>query len=105
LAGNYFVGTEDPGDNTVGDETQVVAVSSSGTVTGSGYKSNQGGLATKTASGAVTMGSNGIGNTGTNTVAITNGTRLFFIDQTPQSTCQQSPNPCNAAKITVVEKQ
>jgi hypothetical protein len=98
MAGNWFVGTEDPGDNTVDDESDVVTVSSSGVVTGTGYKSGQNGLRSSSPSGTASIGSNGVGNAGTNTVAITNGTKLFFIEQFPAGTG-------DPAVITVVEHQ
>ncbi len=86
LAGNYFAGTEDPGDETVTDEIGVVNISSGGTVTGGGYASGEGGVATTSPSGTVSIGSNGVGTMQYspygcpyNYVAITNGTRLFTI--------------------------
>jgi hypothetical protein len=81
MAGDYFGSTEDPGDNTVSNEIDVVSISSGGTVTGSGDKSGPKGLATESVSGTVSIGSNGVGNMGSNTVAITNGTKILFIDQ------------------------
>ena len=86
MAGDYFVGTEDPGDNTVSNEIDVVNVSSGGTVTGSGYNSWYGGLGTTSPSGAISIGSNGVGGWQYQYggcplayVAITNGTKLFLI--------------------------
>jgi hypothetical protein len=86
MAGNYFVGTEDSGDNTVSNEIDVVNVSSGGTVTGSGYNSWYGGLGTTSPSGAISIGSNGVGSwqyqyegCPLGYLAITNGTRLFLI--------------------------
>ncbi|HXY37344.1 MAG TPA: hypothetical protein VEI07_24160, partial [Planctomycetaceae bacterium] len=44
LAGNYFSGTANPGDNTVSDEIDVVKIAASGSITGVSYTSGQGGL-------------------------------------------------------------
>jgi len=88
MAGNYFVGTEDPSDNSVSNEIDVVNVSSGGTITGSGYNSSYGGLGTTSPSStisAISIGSNGVGSgqyggcQNTEYEAITNGTRIFFI--------------------------
>jgi Putative Ig domain len=81
VAGTYFFGTEDPSDNTVADEAGAVMVASNGTVTGTEDKSDQSGLSTnKAVSGTVTINANGTGDIGPSSVAITNGTKLFFVD-------------------------
>jgi len=97
LAGNYFAATEDPGDATVTLQTQVLNISSGGTVTGTGYDSGPSGLATQSVSGTISIASTGVGNTGTNTVAITNGTKIFSIEQGPAGG--------NPAVVTVIEHQ
>jgi len=89
LAANYFFGTDDPGDNTVQDQIGVVTVASSGALTGTQNSSGQSGLQLLQAvtSQPITItnldpGSNsapGTGTIGPNSVAITNGTRFFFI--------------------------
>lgn len=98
LTGKYFAGTEDPGDNTVENQALVLNVSSTGTFTGSGFKSGQDGLAAKTNNGTVAMNADGVGNVGSGTVAMTNGTMLFFIDQA-------NPSDGKPAVVGVVEKQ
>ena len=100
LAGNYFFGTEDPGDNTVTDQDGVVTIASSGSCNGTQNNSGQSGLSTGAISGcAFTItNSNGTGNAGgTNSVAITNGTKIFFYDEGGSQT--------NPAQIRVVERQ
>jgi hypothetical protein len=111
MAGNYFYGTEDPGDSTVTNEIGVLSVSSGGTVSGSEYDSGDAGLGITFPSATLSMGSNGVGSwqfpigegcQSTN-VAITNGTRVFVISQ--------SGGYCNAiplfppAVVTVLELQ
>jgi hypothetical protein len=83
VAGTYFFGTEDPGDNSINDEVGATTVtnsgSASGTVDTSGASALQPGVpfnATVTISN-----SNGTGNLGSQTVAITNGTKIFYIDE------------------------
>jgi Putative Ig domain len=99
LAGKYFYGTEDPSDNTVQDEIGVVTVASDGTINGT---SDQSGSSTPYLKSAQSLGGsfsitniNGVGNVGANTIAITNGTKLFFI-------LSDGSEP---AVIYVVEKQ
>jgi uncharacterized repeat protein (TIGR01451 family) len=90
LAGNYFFGNEDPADNTVKNQIGVVTVSSGGVITGSSNTSGQNGLqingsVTGTVSitnlGSAGNSAPGTGNVGTQTIAITNGKRLIFIDE------------------------
>jgi uncharacterized repeat protein (TIGR01451 family) len=90
LAGNYFVGNEDMGDNTVKNQMSVDTVAANGTITGTGDQSGQNGLqSNKATNGTVTItnlgsASNsapGTGNVGPQTIAITNGKRLIFIDE------------------------
>jgi hypothetical protein len=89
LAGKYFFGGEDMGDNTVQNQIGVVAVSATGVLSGTQNSSGQSGLQLlqPVTGGPVTMTNQdpsgntafGTGNIGTGTVAITNGTRFFFI--------------------------
>jgi hypothetical protein len=82
--GNYFFGTTDPADNTVTDEEGAITLASGGAVTGTSDSSDQNGLTTaKTVSGSVTLDSSGVGYVGTSnsSVAITTGTKLYFIDE------------------------
>jgi Putative Ig domain len=86
VSGNYVLGTEDPSDNTVVNEVGVVTVTgSTGATTGTADKSSgaspflQPGQAV---SGTITMNSSGVGTVGSSSsVALTNGTRLFYIDE------------------------
>lgn len=84
IAGTYILGTEDPGDNTVNLQSGVATLSSAGIISGTEDQSGLGGLQPNQAIlgiGPVSINSAGIGNVGPNTVAITNGTKLFFIDE------------------------
>jgi uncharacterized repeat protein (TIGR01451 family) len=103
LAGNYFFGDDDPGDNTVKNQVGIAVFAANGTITGTGLSSGQGGLNTASSvNGTVTItnvgsASNpapGTGNIGTQTIAITNGKRFFFIDESG-----------GAAVIRIVELQ
>ena len=82
-AGTYIFGTEDPSDNSLANKAGVESITSGGVVSGTYDQSNTSGLQSgRTVSTAVSLGSNGAGNIGTNTVAITSGSRLFSIDET-----------------------
>jgi uncharacterized repeat protein (TIGR01451 family) len=103
MAGNYFFGDDDPGDNTVKNQIGIAVFASNGTVTGTGFSSGQGGLSTASSvNGTVTItnlgsagnAAPGTGNIGANTIAITNGKRFFFIDESG-----------GAAVIRIVELQ
>ncbi|HVA93862.1 MAG TPA: immunoglobulin domain-containing protein [Candidatus Dormibacteraeota bacterium] len=103
LAGNHIFGTVNPGDSTVSNETGVAKVDTSGNVTGYAFNSNTGGLGEGDLAGggtppALTITNSplpGFGNVGSGTVAITDGTRLWFFDAGSSNT---SP-----AKINIVE--
>jgi hypothetical protein len=86
LAGAWFFGTEDPSDNQVTNTAGVLTVASNGNFTGTEDASGSGSPALQAGlsiSGTVSItNANGIGNVGPNTVAITNGAKLFFIDET-----------------------
>jgi hypothetical protein len=103
LAGNYFFGDDDPGDNTVKNQVGIAVFAANGTVTGTGFSSGQSGLSTASSvNGTVTItnlgsagnAAPGTGNIGANTIAITNGKRFFFIDESG-----------GAAVIRIVELQ
>jgi hypothetical protein len=83
VAGTYFFGTEDPGDNTVYNDVGSATVSSGGSASGKADTSMTGGLTPNVPfSATVTISnSNGTGNLGSQTVAITNGTKIFYIDE------------------------
>jgi hypothetical protein len=99
LAGNYFFGTENPGDNTVNNSVGVLTIASSGAITGTQDESGSSGLSTNALSGTTLTitNSDGAGNVGSGTIGYTNGTSFFFFDQG-----QSNDSP---AKINVIEKQ
>ena len=106
LAGNYFFGDEDPGDITVGHRAGVLTAAASGSLTGTFYENDPpngeppAGVSESQNLGgeAFSFSSDGTGTVGPNTVAITNGNRIFFFDE--GATVGSVP-----AKITVIEKQ
>lgn len=101
LAGKYFFGDEFPRDGNAPNRIGAVTVASSGATTGTEDESASAGLSTKSVSYTVTIDNAngfGTGNVGANTVAITNGTELFFFEEGAASTGPP-------ASITVVEKQ
>jgi hypothetical protein len=83
LAGKYFYSTEDPSDNTIQDETGVLTVATTGAFAGTSDQSGSSGLkAAGSAGGTISItDSSGTGNVGTDTIAITNGTKLFFMNE------------------------
>jgi len=103
LTGNYFFGDEDdPDDPTINNRVGVLSISGTGGITGSQFTSGPTtpgllSFAPVSITGVLIDNANGFGtgNVGTNTVAITDGSKLFFINET-------SGTP---ASITVVEPQ
>lgn len=82
LAGKFFFGSGEPGDNTVPDLCGVASISS-GSLQGVQDISAQSGLSLATPFNAtLSISADGSGNLGSNTVAVTNGTVLYFIDET-----------------------
>lgn len=84
VVGTYVTGTEDPGDNTVTDQSGIATLSSAGVISGTRDQSGPSGLTADqliSGVGPVSINSDGTGNFGVNTVAITNGTKLFFVDE------------------------
>jgi hypothetical protein len=83
-AGTYFFGTEDPGDNTVYDEVGAATISTSGSATGTVDSSSASGLAPGVPFNAtLTLNSSGVGSLSSiSSIAITNGTKIFYIDET-----------------------
>lgn len=83
VAGTLAFGTEDPGDNTVYNEAGSATISTSGSASGTVDLSTTGGLTPSVPfNPTVTItNSNGTGNLGSQTVAITNGTKIFYIDE------------------------
>jgi hypothetical protein len=85
LSGNFFFGSAEPGDNTVPDLSGVASISS-GNLQGVKDASAQSGLSLASPlSATLSITANGLGNLGPNTVAVTNGTTLYFIDETATS--------------------
>jgi hypothetical protein len=82
-AGTYIFGTEDPADNVATNKAGVESAASGGALTGTYDQSNTSGLQSGQAvSATVSLSSNGAGNIGPNTVAITTGSKLFSVDET-----------------------
>ncbi len=94
--GKFFFGEDDPSDNTIDNQVGTVTITpSTGVVSGSQDSSGPNGLQTaKVISGTFVVTANGTGNLGSGTVLITNGTKIFFIDEGTGA----------AAKISVVEQ-
>ena len=85
LSGNFFFGSNVPGDDTVPDLSGVASISS-GTLTGTQDASASSGLSLGSAFNAtLSINADGSGNLGASTVAVTNGTVLYFIDETGTS--------------------
>ncbi len=102
LAGNRIVGNIDPGDFTVQDITGVGQIDTSGSVTGYQYDSAFTGLTENTLGGTqapvVTISNSlqhGWGTVGGTSIAVTDGTRIWFLDP---GTGNTSP-----ASITIIE--
>lgn len=82
LSGNFYFGSSEPGDNTVPDLSGVASISS-GTFQGVRDVSAQSGLSLASSFNAtLSINADGFGSLGANTVAMTNGTALYFIDET-----------------------
>ena len=94
--GKFFFGEEDPSDNTIDNQVGTVTITpATGAVSGLQDSSGPNGLQTaKVISGTFVVTANGTGNLGSGTVLITNGTKIFFIDEGTGA----------AAKISVVEQ-
>lgn len=120
VAGSYLLGTEDPGDSTVTEQTgpslvgTTVAPGSYATAPGplgtatAAAPGNIGGPASPFAFGVLNINSDGTGNltgaSGTG-VAITNGTKIFLIVETVCGSLGCFPGyPAGAAVINVLEK-
>jgi hypothetical protein len=81
LSGNFFFGSMEPGDNTVPDLSGVVSISS-GSLTGTEDESAPAGLSLASPfSAMLSINASGSGSLGADTVAVTNGTVLYFIDE------------------------
>ena len=93
--GKFFFGEEDPSDNTINNQVGTVTITpSTGAVAGLQDSSGPNGLQlAKVISGTFVVTANGTGNLGAGTILITNGTKIFFIDEGG-----------GAAKISVVEQ-
>ena len=93
--GKFFFGEEDPSDNTIDNQVGTVTITpSTGAVSGLQDSSGPNGLQlAKVISGTFVVTANGTGNLGAGTILITNGTKIFFIDEGG-----------GAAKISVVEQ-
>jgi hypothetical protein len=84
VAGTYFFGTEAPSDNSVNNKVKAAAIAGNGSMNG---KMDVSGATSTLQSGSalnvtVAVNSDGTGTVGASTVAITNGAKIFYIDQT-----------------------
>jgi len=84
VAGTSFFGTEDPGANAVYNYVGSATISTSGSATGTADLSTTSGLTPNLPFNATVSitNSNGTGNVGSQTVALTNGTKIFYVDDT-----------------------
>lgn len=97
LSGSFFLGNNEPGDNTVPNLAGVLSISAGNF---SGTEDSSGSVAPfpvflfpgARLVGTLSINANGSGSIGTGSVAVTNGTTLYFIDE------KQA-----AAEVTVVE--
>lgn len=81
LSGNFFFGSGEPGDDTVPDLSGIAAISS-GSVTGTEDTSSSSGLSLGAAiNAALSIDSDGTGTMGPNTVLVTNGMEIYFINE------------------------
>lgn len=81
LSGNFFFGSGEPADNMV-PELSGVALISSGNLQGVQDASTESGLSLASPfTATLSINADGSGNLGANTVAVTNGTALYFIDE------------------------
>lgn len=81
LSGNFFFGGVEPADNSIPDISGVASISA-GNVIGTKDASTASGFSLGSAfSAPLSVNSNGLGNLGPNTVAVTNGTLLFFLNE------------------------
>lgn len=82
LSGNFFFGSGEPGDNTAPGLSGVASISS-GNLQGVQDIGAQSGLSLANPfNAALSINADGSGNLGANTVAVTNGTVLYLIDET-----------------------
>jgi hypothetical protein len=84
VAGTYFFGTEAPGDNSVNNKAEAATIAGNGSMSG---KMDVSGATATLQTGAalnvnVSINPDGTGTVGASTVAITNGAKIFYIDET-----------------------
>lgn len=83
LSGNFFFGSKEPGDPTVPDSVGAASIAG-GNVLGTEDLALPSGFSLAAPfSAPLTIQADGTGDLGPNTVAVTNGTRLFFINEAP----------------------
>ena len=81
LSGNFFFGSGEPGDATVPGVSGIASISS-GNLTGTEDTSSASGLSLAAAiQAAVSINPDGTGTMGPNTVLVTNGTEIDFINE------------------------
>jgi hypothetical protein len=88
VSGSFVVGTNGPGDNTVPDIAGVASISA-GSVSGTEDTAAPSSLTLGTSfSGSLAISADGTGTLGANTVAVTNGTVLYYIDEANDAPAQ-----------------
>lgn len=88
LSGNFVFGTSEPGDNTVPGIAGVASISAGG-VSGTEDTAAPSGPTLGTSfSGSLTTNADGTGTLGANTVTVTNGTVLYYIDEANDAPAQ-----------------
>jgi hypothetical protein len=81
LSGNFFFGSAEPGDDTAPDLSGVASISS-GNLTGTEDTSSSSGLSLGAAiNAALSIHADGTGTLGPNTILVTNGTEIYFINE------------------------
>jgi len=80
--GTYTFGTEDPAGNTVANESGVETIASGGSISTTIDQSDTTGLQSGQSNNTnFSLGSDGSGSIGGNPIAITSGSKLFYIDE------------------------
>ena len=81
LAGSFFFGSGEPGDNTAPDLSGVASISSGGLQGVQDISAQSGFSLANPFSATLSINADGSGNVGSNTVIVTNGTVLYLIDE------------------------
>jgi len=82
LAGNYFVGQDEPSQPSFTNLTAALSITSTGSVSGTSDASAPSGLLpNQPFSLNLTVNPDGTGNVGANTFAVVNGTKVFILQE------------------------